>query len=286
VKKLAAFLFFAVIGLSVFGQTGFFYTLDTAIGTVKTSLEHVLPSGARVFVVCSGPAKTVGDYAADELTARLVNSRHVVVVERSAEVIKALETESGYQLSGEVDDATIQDIGHKTGAEYLVSGNISGDGIAYRLVVKAVGVRNGELAGQWNLAFQSDSRFDALMAKGRRLPSAPDKPFSTDDFGGVWNGVIAYSANGREYRDTYRISFYEDGSCWVTITDRGGMEQAGEGIWFAEEGVFHLECEFQRPVIERLPGLRWVSMYVFQNRGRGLKINVKPSPEYAGVVVR
>jgi hypothetical protein len=164
-------LFFMALKAAAFAQTG---TIDTSIAALKSHIEHLLPPGSRVLVVCGGSAKTVADYAADELSARLVSGRRLRVAERSAEIMNALNAESGYQRSGEVDYDTIQEIGGKTGAEFLLSGNIAGGGDSYRLVVKAVSVKSGELAGQWNLAFQSSPVLDALLANANPPRGKPD----------------------------------------------------------------------------------------------------------------
>jgi hypothetical protein len=178
-------LFLMALNAAAFAQTG---TIDTSIGALKSRIEHALPPGSRILVVCGGPEKAAADYTADELSARLVNGRRLRVAERSAEIMNALNAESGYQRSGEVDYDTIQEIGGKTGAEFLLSGNIAGGGDSYRLVVKAVSVKTGELAGQWNLAFQSSPALDALLANANPPKGKPawiDEPLAAAETHGA-----------------------------------------------------------------------------------------------------
>jgi hypothetical protein len=111
--------------------------------------------------------KEAGSYAADTLSTLLVNNRRLTVVDRSPEVIQALAVESSYQLSGEVSDDSIQSIGQKTGAEVIITGNISGSGDQYRVSVKLTGVRSGEILGQWNTAIQTDTVLNALLTSVR-----------------------------------------------------------------------------------------------------------------------
>jgi hypothetical protein len=48
--------------------------------------------------------------------------------------------------------------------------------------------------------------------------------------------------------------------------------------------VFRLDCAFENPAIARLSGLRWLSVYALENSGRRLKMNIRPAPDYSGVV--
>jgi hypothetical protein len=148
-----------------FGQTA---TLDIALSGAKTYIEGQLPLGARVLIIDpAAPGRELGSYAAQELSTRLVNSRRVTVVERGADVIQSLSTESGYQLSGEVSDDSIQSIGHKTGAEALITGVIRGSGDSYRLNLKITSVKTAELLGQYGASFQGDTVLTALLANSR-----------------------------------------------------------------------------------------------------------------------
>jgi hypothetical protein len=116
------------------------------------------------------------------------------------------------------------------------------------------------------------------------LPAPPDKPFSPGAFGGQWSGVISYSANGQSYRDSYTISVFSDGTCWAAVAAGNGEAQAASGYWSEEDGVFRLDCTFEDPAITRLSVLRWIGMYQFENNKRRLKMNIKPAPDYSGVV--
>ncbi|MDR2517108.1 MAG: hypothetical protein LBC88_06990 [Spirochaetaceae bacterium] len=116
------------------------------------------------------------------------------------------------------------------------------------------------------------------------LPAPPDKPFARDALGGVWTGTLPYRADGRQYRDQYIIGVYDDGTCWVAVAAEDGAAQSGTGYWSGENGVLHLDCGFENPAITRLPALRWAGEYALQNNNRRLRLNIKPAPDYPGVV--
>jgi TolB-like protein len=165
---LSAALCFAQTG----GQaTG---TFDMALVSARSYTENQLPPKTKVLIAgFAAPTKEAGSYAADALSALLVNGGRLTVVERSPEVLQALSAESGYQLSGEVGDDSIQSIGQKTGAEVILTGTLLGSGDQYRLSLKLTGVKSGEIAGQWNTAIQTDTVLNALLT-GAKPPA--EKP--------------------------------------------------------------------------------------------------------------
>jgi hypothetical protein len=117
------------------------------------------------------------------------------------------------------------------------------------------------------------------------LPAPPEKPFSPDALGGVWSGVLSYSAGGQSYRDSYTLNVYADGTCLITVTARDGEAQAAGGLWSESDGVLRIEnCVFEAPAIARLPSLRWIGRYTLGNNNRRLSVNIKPAPDYSGVV--
>ena len=166
-------LFALIMGTAAlcFAQTA---TLDIALSGAKTYIETQLPKGAKVLIIDpAAPGKELGSYAAQELSTRLVNSKRVTVVERGADVMQSLSAESGYQLSGEVSDDSIQSIGYKTGAEALITGVIRGSGDSYRLNLKITSVKTAELLGQYGDSFQTDTVLNALLANSRPVKEKP-----------------------------------------------------------------------------------------------------------------
>jgi len=168
-----------ILAALIMGTAAFCYaqtaTLDLTLTNAKSYIEIQVPKGTKTLIADLGaPVKDLGVYAAQGLSSRLVNGRHLTIVERSADVMQTLDAESGYQLSGEVSDNSIQGIGHKTGAEAVITGNITGSGDQYRINIKITSVRTAELLGQYSVFFQTDSVVNALLAsanppKGRPL---------------------------------------------------------------------------------------------------------------------
>jgi len=170
-KKVFFLILIVGIGAVCFAQTA---TLDMSLSTAKTYIEIQLPSKGKVLVAdIAAPTKELGAYIAEEISAQLVNSKRLVVVERSAAVMQTLNAESTYQLSGEVSDSSIQSIGQKTGAEYIITGSITATGDQYRLRIKITSVKTSEVEGQWSVSVQSDTVLNSLLAQKKPVVETP-----------------------------------------------------------------------------------------------------------------
>jgi hypothetical protein len=96
---------------------------------------------AVISIASADPAE--GEFAAEELTFLLVNSKKYSVVDRRN--LDLIRTEQNFQLSGEVDDGTAVSIGHLIGAAMVVTGNISHYNAAKYLRLKALDVETGQI---------------------------------------------------------------------------------------------------------------------------------------------
>jgi TolB-like protein len=110
-----------------------------------------LAEKARIAVVNIASADEQGEYAADEITQYLVNTKKFSVVDRrSLDVVRA---EQKLQMSGEVDDDSLISLGKLTGAETVLTGSIDGYGDNRRLTVKALDVKTGEIQAMTSQKF-------------------------------------------------------------------------------------------------------------------------------------
>ncbi|MDR2537576.1 MAG: CsgG/HfaB family protein [Treponema sp.] len=262
--------------------------LKQAVQRAAEHLETHLKTGATVAVISfAAPTEAFSVYVLDELTAALVNRKRLTVLERTN--LDAVRQEQRFGLLGEVDDESAIRIGHFLGAQVVVTGRLNRAGGAYRMVIQAVNAETSAVEASYSADLAADDHLARLL-EGAALEPPPASPreqglaaFSADEFGGAWTATVSYAANGVTYRDAYAIELYEDGVCWVVVRDADGALQTGEGYWSAEDGVFHLDCDFGSPSIPRLDSIRWTSRYVLQNSSRRLRINVKPAPNVSGV---
>jgi hypothetical protein len=106
-------------------------------------------SVAVINVASADPAE--GEFAVEELTLLLVNSKKYRIVERrSLDIIRA---EQNFQLSGEVDDDTAVSIGRLTGAALVITGNISPYEALNYLRIRALDVETGEIRAMSSRAY-------------------------------------------------------------------------------------------------------------------------------------
>jgi TolB-like protein len=105
-----------------------------------------LPQGDKVVVLnFSASSKELSDYVIEELTAYIVNDGNLMVVDRRN--LELLQQELDFQMSGEVNEDTAQEIGRKLGAQTIISGSISTLGTAYRMRIQAIQVETAQIQG-------------------------------------------------------------------------------------------------------------------------------------------
>jgi len=119
-------------------------TLTEALIKSGRVISESLDSGVSVAIISIASADLFeAEYALEELTIHLVNSRKFRVVDRrNLDVIKA---EQQFQLSGYVDDDTAVSIGHLIGAAYVITGGISPWGQANYLRLRVIDVETGQI---------------------------------------------------------------------------------------------------------------------------------------------
>jgi curli biogenesis system outer membrane secretion channel CsgG len=119
-------------------------TLTEALIKSSRVISESLDSGVSIAIISIASADLFeAEYALEELTIHLVNSRKFRVVDRrNLDVIRA---EQQFHLSGEVDDDTAVSIGHLIGAAYVITGGISPWGQVNYLRLRVIDVETGQI---------------------------------------------------------------------------------------------------------------------------------------------
>jgi hypothetical protein len=101
--------------------------------------------------------------------------------------------------------------------------------------------------------------------------------------GSRWQGRINYTdASNAKHSDLYEIIFVPNGTCIVSVrTTEYGEElfQDGDGLWSYDDNFLRVECDFADAVIERLPSIRWTSIYQFDTPLNRFTLLVPPYPD-------
>jgi TolB-like protein len=153
-KKIVVILSLIISSCSTAPQ---YLSFDDALGTGMQKIENDLTEGSQVAILdFKSDNENLSSYIIEEMYDKLVNSGKLIIMERSRTNTIAMEV--GYQLSGEVDDSQIVDIGHQLGADYVVTGQITFSGEAYRLRVFAIDIEKGRRVASTSLNINQNDR--------------------------------------------------------------------------------------------------------------------------------
>jgi TolB-like protein len=119
-------------------------TIDAAIINLAASLADRLPAGTVVALLnFSAPETRASDYVIEEFNTILANLGRLRVVDRRN--LELLQQELHFQMSGEVDEASAQAIGHMLGAQSIISGSLTQVGDTYRMRIQAISVETAQI---------------------------------------------------------------------------------------------------------------------------------------------
>jgi hypothetical protein len=164
-KRFFALLVLPWLAAAAFAQQRL--PLDTALVRAAAYLGEKLPRNTALLPLRLGaPSDALSEYASDVFTARLLASGAFTLVERNSAVLRDIEKESAYQLSGNVDDNSMASIGHQSGAKVLVSGVIARLGTEYRLTVRAASIEKAEVLALYTAMLENTAEF-------KKMASAP-----------------------------------------------------------------------------------------------------------------
>jgi hypothetical protein len=160
-KRFCAVLVLSCLAAAVFAQQRL--PLDRALDGAVSYLGERLPRNTGILALKLGaPSEALSEYASDVFTARLLASGAFTLVERDGAVLRGIETESAYQLSGNVDDDSMTALGRQSGAQALVSGVIARLGTDYRLTVRAASVEKAEVLAVYTAMLESTEQFKKM----------------------------------------------------------------------------------------------------------------------------
>jgi hypothetical protein len=120
--------------------------LDTAIRELSDYLNRRIPHGNKVvFLNVKSDWPEFSEYIISSLIENAVNDEVVTVVDRQQ--LDLIRSELNFQWSGEVSDASAQEIGQMLGAQTIVSGLVTEVGSEYRIQVRAISVQTAAVLG-------------------------------------------------------------------------------------------------------------------------------------------
>jgi TolB-like protein len=175
-KKMVVLAVLFGITVMIFAQTAI--SLDQAVDNCANHLRNQLPKGARVAIFkIEARADGLAEQVTDSLSAKIVAQNHLTVIERGR-ILRILETEQLYQMSGNVSNETAAALGKQLGAELIIAGSIIPRGDYYSMNVRVVQVETARIQTQWSAnTVRLDWNMPMLTATVRFAGTALD----TDD---------------------------------------------------------------------------------------------------------
>ena len=225
-----------IIFISLLLCAGFAFAADVQT-TLKETAEQFSASLKEKSVVAiigiysESPALT--DFMLDELTLQFVKLKKLTIADRAN--LEAIKKEMSFQLSGEVGDESIQQLGAKIGAETVIQGTLKqlGKSARYTLTIRALDVTTAAVTDMYRANVEPNKVEKAMLEAAVNA----NKPT------GQYNATSIGFQNLLFGLGSYRTGHPGDGAV-LTV---GHI--VGWGCLFAGVGVY-VEAITRRPNIE------------------------------------
>jgi TolB-like protein len=171
-------------------------TLDNAVKDFAAELLANIPSGGRVAVISFETDKRdLMVYFIDSMVNRLSekNGKDVGIYERRN--IETIQKELDFSMTGYVDDAAAQRIGHFIGVDTVVYGSMAAAGNNIRMSIRVASVETAEIKLARSYDLRLDGRLKGLLGNAQNTTgnAANDKYLY---FGGRAGLSLGFYGNG------------------------------------------------------------------------------------------
>ena len=214
-------IFFAGIFFCV--SAAFAVDLQSALKETAEQFSASLKEKSVVAIIgIHSESPALSEFMLDELTLQLVKLKKLTIADRAN--LEAIKKEMSFQLSGEVGDESIQQLGAKIGAETVIQGTLKqlGSSSAYTLTVRALNVTTAAVTDIYR-ANAELSRAEIRMLDEAMAAKKPKVQYNATTIG-AQNLLFGFGS--------YKAKRYGDGAL-LTI---GHL--AGWGCLFAGVGVY------------------------------------------------
>ena len=136
--------------------------INEALDTAAKQFSGSLKAGTTVAIVgIASDTEAMSEYLLDEMTIRIVQNRKLTVADRAN--LEAIKKEMNFQLSGEVSDATMKEIGAMVGADVVIHGNLNKIGDIFMLTLQALDVTKATVLDMYRKNVELDDISMRLM---------------------------------------------------------------------------------------------------------------------------
>ncbi|MDR0302107.1 MAG: DUF1566 domain-containing protein [Treponema sp.] len=146
-------------------------TLDQALKKAAVRIDERIAEGSKIAPLnFNSPHDKFSGYVLDELTANLVDSKKLTVVDRKE--VDLIRGEFDFQFSGKVGDDSMQELGRMLGAQSIISGSLTDLGGLYRIVIRVLNVQNASVEVQYRANIEDERLMTALLTGGKTTVAA------------------------------------------------------------------------------------------------------------------
>jgi len=118
--------------------------IENAVYRAAWAILENLPENSTVAVLSiASDDPELAEFVIEELVYNIVSTRKYRVVDRRS--LDAIQSETKFQYSGEVDDNSAVSIGRLLGANVVITGSVGGSGATRRIRAKALNVQTAEI---------------------------------------------------------------------------------------------------------------------------------------------
>lgn len=160
IKKIAAVVCAALCAAATFAVD-----IETALQQVADQFSASLKKGTTIAIVgISSDSTEMSNFMLDEMTLDFVKQHKLTVANRAN--LDAIKKEMNFQLSGEVSDETIQQLGAMIGANVVIHGSMKPLGRNFNLIVQALDVTSATVLDMIRIRVEPNDITDYLFAQG------------------------------------------------------------------------------------------------------------------------
>jgi TolB-like protein len=161
-KRTITVVVFLFVTFSAYGQANKPVQLDAALMVAAERIDARIAAGSKIAVInFNSKSGNFSSYVIDELTAYLVDSGNLEVVDRDK--IDLIRNEQNFQYSGDVDDNSMVSLGRLLAAQFIVTGSLSEIDNTYRIVIRVLNVQTAAVEVQYRSTIINDRMVKSLL---------------------------------------------------------------------------------------------------------------------------
>lgn len=211
-RKIFSIIFALFVSVAAFAETD----LDSALSNAALQFSESIEKNSVVAILrISAPTTDLSKYLLDTFTLDTVHLRKQTVVARHN--LDMIAKEMQFQLSGEVSDETMQQIGAKTGAKTVIFGEFKPLGSSYSLTLQAFDVTTAAILDMYRGMVKVDDTI--AMLAGNKVLNEKGNLVSSDYTSGERFGIGCQNIIGG--LGSYRHGHWGDG-LFMTVLDVTG----------------------------------------------------------------